>query len=66
MTADFSILKGRISDEELAALVAVVNSVASEHAKQESTREGWSNVAQAMRHAQDATTASWHQSTLPR
>ncbi len=66
MTADFSIQKGRITDEELAALVAVVNSVASEHASKTNANQGWSNVAQTMRQGSDATVASWHQSTLPR
>ena len=66
MTADFSISKGHISDEELAALVAVVNSVASNHAKTSGNVARWSNPAQGMRNTADVTAPTWRHSTLPR
>ncbi|MFE3447424.1 acyl-CoA carboxylase subunit epsilon [Nonomuraea sp. NPDC059194] len=66
MTPHLRIIRGNATDEEIAALVAVL---ASRHAEPDrpakSTRETWRNPARAMRKPLVPGKSAWQNSALP-
>jgi hypothetical protein len=63
--SDFKVIKGEPTDEELAALVAVIKLRMRNHAVQEQVAPAWNDVRLAMRPVTSIGADAWRRSALP-